>query len=215
MKKDPIVIFVALFLTALMALALAKVAKAGEADSLAAQLGSMNDEYKQIEAHRAELKKKAEELKWAGEQLAPKIPAIKAEDAQLATFAENYERKVAVHNSRCSGTFEDEGFVQACNGEKDQLDAEKAHYEQQHRYFEERWNLLKQALEEHDSQVTLNNFEDQKAYNREIELHNMAIPIINRLHQIAQGNDECKNAITNADMETMHRVCGKMFDGNR
>ena len=189
-------------------------AYAGEADSLAAQLGSMNDEYKQLNAQRAQYKKKKEELDWAVTQLAPKVTLIKAEDAKLAQVAANYERKVEVHNSRCSGTFDDEGFVQACNGEKDQLDAEKAHYEQQRADLEARWNLLKEAVITHDTEDTLVVTADEKARNRQIELHNMAMPIIARLKQIAAGNDECKQAIQNTDDETMHRVCGKMFDGN-
>ena len=215
MKRDPIVIFVGLFLTVLLAFALFNVAHASEVGSLTAQLGELNTEYNQLNADRAQYAKKAEELKWAAEQLAPKIPAIKAEDAQLKQRGDALESRIQAHNAQCSGTFDDEGFVAACNGRKAQLDAESARYQQLRDDLGTRWDLLKEALTTHDSEVTLNNFADQKAYNRQVEIHNMAVPIINRLKEIAGQNDRCKNAIQNADVETMHAVCGEMFDGNQ
>jgi len=222
MKKDPVVIIVGLILTLIIGLVLVQVARADESADLTAQLNNLGSEFTALkQAREANLRKKSD-LDWAAQQLLPKIHEFQTNRANLNRRMDAQQARIDNHNSRCSGTYEDEGYVNACNAEKSQLDSTSSALMDENNNLETIRNLLQQNVQVHDEEEAKVIAKDERELARMQEIMEMAKPIIARLKEIAMENDGCKEAIHQVDLhpdstaykERMHAVCGSMFDGN-
>lgn len=205
---------------AIVALALAASnpqaqARIQEQQDLIAQLNKLGDEKKALEADEARLAKRWDDLKWSNEQIKKKVEQYKNDVSQLNQAQAAHEAEAAAHNARCTGTFNDRGFVDACNAAAARGNANKARLESQARSLNQTRDLLNQAIQT-QTEETQKVFAAHKAHVARIEeIVAKARPMIERLKAIQAEVDKCKAAIKRGTDENMHDRCGEMFDGNR
>jgi chromosome segregation ATPase len=152
---------------------------------------------------------------------------LQTHQAKIAPF----NARTADYNRRCSGTFSDRSYVDACNREKAQLDAEADAFEYEYQQLKNLQGSLKrekadldsysQGLQERRkelSQATLDWAAKMKKYNADrfdlVAAYNQAL---NQLKQISGLYNECvKNLPEDATDESIKHHCGNVqFDNVR
>jgi chromosome segregation ATPase len=189
---------------------------------LSQRLQSLQADLTQLAAERATLREDYNKLGAEVPKLESRKQEIAAADAQLKPTGDNLNRKIEAHNKKCTGSFDDDGFVAACNGEKAQIDAESARYKTQRDALQGKLDQLNRDIQDHENRRVLMETADEK--KRRAALQDVAEiqTILKQLAPTAARNDKCKAAIDEVDkhpgvieyLEKMHAVCGQLFDGN-
>ena len=149
---------------------------------------------------------------------------LQAHQAKIAPF----NARTANYNSRCSGTFTSAAYVNACNQEKAQLDAEADAFQREFQQIKNLQNSLKQEKVDLDSyakglqdrrndlsQATLNWASKMKKYNADrndlIASYNQALA---QLKQLGSQYENCVARLPNdATSESIKQNCGNIqFD---
>ncbi len=194
-----------------------------EERSLLAQLKAYNAEYDQLTAKRAKFAKRASDLRWANDQLEKQIRVYNTKRTDLNGRVDLHLKAIRDHDSRCAGTFDDQGYVDACNSEAHQLNAITRTQKEENDSLNHTRDLLQTAIQTQNEEVDKTVVADKSAMDRQDVIANLARPIVERLKALASSNDLCQEAIAAVDAdptsmvkkEKMHAVCGAMFDGNK
>ena len=194
-----------------------------DAKSLNVKFVADKIEYAQLEKTRDGLSKRWDDLKWTADQVAKQVDKYKVERADLDSRMNEQKNVVSSHNSRCSGTFTNPGYVNACNSEADQLDSSSTSLNQENHSMNKTRDLLEQAIQTQSDETMKVAAQDKAAMARETELAEDEQRIINQLTPIEGQVKSCQAAIDAVDAnpsnetakEHMHSVCGSMFDGNK
>lgn len=191
------------------------IERVAEKQKIIAELEPLLEEYKGLEKDEKTLEQRWDDLKWSATQIKKKIDVHEAEFAKHEAESVQYNQAVAAHNSRCTGTFDDHAFVVACNAEMANLNADKARLEQRRGSLNDERSLLNKSIAT-QTEETEKVFAKHKANaGRMDEIRERANPLIARLKAIDEEVKKCRDAIKSGSNETMHAVCGEMFDGNK
>lgn len=217
------VVFTLLFLIATVPVSTAATGVIEEERSLLVQLKAYNAEYDALTAKRATFAKRNDDLKWSHEQLEKQIRVYSADREDLSRRMDLQLGTIRNHDSRCGGTFDDQGYVDACNAEARRLDATTNAQNRENDSLNHTRSLLKTAAETQVAETNKLATADQAAANRQNVIANLARPIVERLKALENKNVSCQQAIAAVDAdpanmwkkERMHDICGEMFDGNK
>ena len=180
-----------------------------EALSPASQLEAYLREFGSLEALRVKYAEAVQEQKPAVEALKGDIAKFREDENAVVAAMWEQKAKLEAHDQRCTGTFQDQNFVEDCNSEKLRLDATSGELNNAHSALDGRRTRLdatRQKLkDEKDGLVAA----DAKARGRMVELQGLAKPLIDALKA---AHAECGPAIDAASKDpglytAMHAAC--------
>lgn len=217
------VVFTLLFLIATVPVITAAAGVIEEERSLLVQLKAYDAEYDALTAKRATFAKRNDDLRWTHEQLEKQIRAYNTDREDLNRRMNLQLGTIRDHDSRCGGTFDDQGYVDACNAEASRLDTITNAQNRENESLNHTRSLLKTAAETQVAETNKLATADQAAADRQNVIAKLAQPIVERLKALEKKNILCRKAIAAVDAdptnmlkkERMHDVCGEMFDGNK
>lgn len=162
-----------------------------------------------------DLTQRYENIKWGQEQFKKQVEQYNAAFSAHQQDAAAYAASAADHNRRCSGTFNDQGYVNRCNAELPTGAAWKARVNQNAAYLEQTRDKLQQ-IQAATSRSTQEVFARHKAISaRQEELQARFNVLKAELANVQNAVNSCKSALGGTNLDRAHDVCGEMFDGNK
>jgi chromosome segregation ATPase len=195
-----------------------------EKDNLLAMMDIAKEAFLENETKRPRLEQRKSDLDWTATKVKKEIDRWNAANAQLQTRISNHESAVSQHNSRCSGTYESQSYVDECNQNADRLNSYGSTLNGEIEYNEQRRQSIQEMIDTQNEQERLLQQEiDQYNMDRD-ELIEAGLKIQRRIDEIDAQLGPCRAAITAYDassdpmkdgtMENMKAACGNLFDGN-
>jgi len=185
------------------------------ADDIANKIAQIQNELAQVQASETALEPvakaihaEAEQISFGAEASHKNALAIQAEEAQYNADQASY------HASAASPCHYPAGHPEQCSSWQQSMDARYDVITKTYADLETKKKLglqLAQAVEDRVAAF-------HEKYDAAIQQHRLnkarIAALQAQLNALQSGNDACKQAILNGSNETMHSVCGSMFDGN-
>lgn len=214
-----------------------------ERTTLREAMSALEEEFNANEIEGERIAQRVSDLEWTAKQVEKQVTDLRVTsdtlDAKLANHATvsqaidvklaSHESSVNTHNGQCSGTFEDQSYVDWCNGNAASLNSARAVLDAEANSFNsedtklngeiEYYNQLALSIQEMiDNQaaqeaIVDREFEQYIAHRQ--ELVDAGNRIQARLDEIQPYIDSCEAAIASGSDEYMKAQCGSMFDGNQ
>jgi hypothetical protein len=177
-----------------------------------------------------DLAKDMAQIEFAGRALKARTEAGKTAAAILATKAQDHSvrtsilsNRVAAHNSRCRGTFDDRDFVARCNSEADALNAEGAVLNKEADQIDRMTQEVRTGRDRitQDTLIWTRRSKEADARYEQWKLDQAALDlrlrnILNDLKKRAAMSKECKDLAEKGGevkLEMAHRCLQQVWDG--
>ena len=187
--------------------------------SLKKELAEIDTEFAALKPTYASITEEKRRLSDVDELLVGAIKHHKKEVQEHNQRVRDLDLLVSDHNGRCSGSFEDKGYVAACNAEAARLNAQQRHLDAEI----ETERQMKQGLEERIdslSQATSEWSQKAKTYNAKIDdLTARQNTLLLRMNSVLEDlKRREKVAVTcpeMASLEDAHHCLQRVWDGAR
>lgn len=185
-----------------------------------------------LEAESASLIKRKDDLEWSGQMVEEATSKWLAKKAVFEGEVAVVTAEISAHNARCAGTFEDEGYVNACNAAADRINGKADVLRSEESYLNSERGRVNELIAGQEEAWTVHNRNvdrweaEVKAYEKDREeLIEAGLKIQGRMKEIMAIFESCDAAIKAYDaspdpmmdgtMERMKAICGQqMFDGS-
>jgi predicted nuclease with TOPRIM domain len=237
------IILVVLLLFSMSSFAADIAALKSERTTLRDAMSALEEEFDANEIEGERIAQRKSDLEWTATQVQKQVSDLRVTsdllDARMAKHASvsqaldvklaNHESSVQAHNSRCSGTFEDQSYVDWCNsnaaslnaasavldGEVNSFNAEDAALSGEVEHYNQMASSVQELIDNQARQEAIVDQEFERYQAHRQELVDAGNRIQARLDEIQPYIDSCEDAIASDNIEYMKAECGRMFDGNQ